>query len=71
MEVYGFSSAKKMASILIKLDDKLRLYNKGAAEWVLSRCVSQHNADGEVVPMTESGREKLMEVGHTCRQKGL
>jgi Ca2+-transporting ATPase len=62
-EVYAFTSAKKMASILIRRDDStLRLYNKGAAEWVLRRCVSLHNKYGEVVPMTEAIREELMQV---------
>ncbi len=62
-EVYAFTSAKKMASILIRRDDStLRLYNKGAAEWVLKRCVSLHNEYGEVVPMTEAIREELMQV---------
>jgi hypothetical protein len=52
-----------MASVLVKRDDStLRLYNKGAAEWVLRRCVSMHNEYGEVVPMTEAVREDLMQV---------
>jgi Ca2+-transporting ATPase len=66
-EVYAFTSAKKMASILIRRDDStLRLYNKGAAEWVLKRCVSLHNEYGEVVPMTEAIREELLQVRGTC-----
>ena len=66
-EVYAFTSAKKMASILIRRDDStLRLYNKGAAEWVLKRCVSLHNEYGEVVPMTETIREELLQVRTTC-----
>jgi len=63
VERYDFTSAKKMASVLVKRDDStLRLYNKGAAEWVLKRCVSLHNEYGEVVPMTETVREELMQV---------
>jgi Ca2+-transporting ATPase len=63
VEVYAFTSAKKMASVLVKHDDAtLRLYNKGAAEWVLKRCVSLHNEYGEVVPMTEGIREQLLQV---------
>jgi hypothetical protein len=66
VEVYAFTSAKKMASILIKRDDStMRLYNKGAAEWVLKRCVSLHNEYGEVVPMTEAIREDLLQVSHS------
>ena len=63
IEVYAFTSAKKMASVLVQHDDKtLRLYNKGAAEWVLKRCVSYINEYGEVVPMTEAVRDQLMQV---------
>ena len=62
-EVYAFTSAKKMASILVRRDEStLRLYNKGAAEWVLKRCVSLHNEYGEVVPMTDAIREDLLQV---------
>jgi hypothetical protein len=63
VEVYAFTSAKKMASVLVKHDEStLRLYNKGAAEWVLKRCVSLHSEYGEVVPMTEGIREQLLQV---------
>lgn len=66
-EVYAFTSAKKMASILIRRDEStLRLYNKGAAEWVLKRCVSLHNEYGEVVPMTDAIREELLQVSTGC-----
>lgn len=41
-QLYGFSSAKKMASVLMRLDDRYRLYNKGAAEWVLKRSIKCH-----------------------------
>lgn len=63
VEVYAFTSAKKMASVLVKHDNTtLRLYNKGAAEWVLKRCVSLQNEYGEFVPMTEATREQLIQV---------
>jgi magnesium-transporting ATPase (P-type) len=53
-EVYGFSSERKMASVLVKRPGgKLRLYNKGAAEMVLSRCAAMVDAAGEQQPMTE------------------
>ena len=52
-EVYGFSSERKMASVLVKRRGVLRLYNKGAAEMVLTRCVAMHDATGASVPMTE------------------
>ncbi len=38
VQLYGFSSARKMASVLLrKADGGFRLFNKGAAEWVLKR----------------------------------
>jgi len=46
----------------VRKGDKLRLYNKGAAEWVLRRSVAFHNERGEVVTMTEAARESLMQV---------
>lgn len=54
-EVYGFSSERKMASVLVRRNGALRLYNKGAAEMVLTRCTAMVNAAGETVPMTEVG----------------
>lgn len=37
-KLYGFTSARKMASVVIEYPDKYKVYNKGAAEWVLQRC---------------------------------
>jgi hypothetical protein len=54
-EVYGFSSERKMASVLVRRNGKLRLYNKGAAEMVLTCCTAMVNSDGQSVPMTEVG----------------
>eukprot|EP00879_Flechtneria_rotunda_P003828 GHRR01004068.1.p1 GENE.GHRR01004068.1~~GHRR01004068.1.p1 ORF type:complete len:993 (+),score=315.28 GHRR01004068.1:1703-4681(+) len=72
VEVYAFTSAKKMASVLIRRDDKtLRLYNKGAAEWVLKRCVSLHNEYGEIVPMTDAMREQLLQTVVAMASRGL
>lgn len=42
-----------MASVLVRRHGKLRLYNKGAAEMVLTRCVAMIDASGASVPMTE------------------
>lgn len=37
-KLFGFSSARKMASVVVEYPDKLKVFNKGAAEWVLARC---------------------------------
>lgn len=52
-EVYGFSSERKMASVLVRRNGALRLYNKGAAEMVLTKCTSMINQQGQTVPMTD------------------
>jgi magnesium-transporting ATPase (P-type) len=62
-EVYGFSSAKKMASVLVEMPHGLRLYNKGAAEWVLKRCTRMIVPGGGVAPMTDADRDNLVQVG--------
>lgn len=41
VRVYGFSSARKMATVVVREPGAggcgLRVYNKGAAEWVLRK----------------------------------
>ncbi|KAG2453047.1 hypothetical protein HYH02_002382 [Chlamydomonas schloesseri] len=70
VKLYGFSSAKKMASVLIQLPDRLRLYNKGAAEWVLKRCIRCHTENG-VVEMTPALRAKLLDEVTNMAKRGL
>ncbi|KAG2490086.1 hypothetical protein HYH03_011392 [Edaphochlamys debaryana] len=70
VKLYGFSSAKKMASVLMRLPDTLRLYNKGAAEWVLKRCVKCHTQNG-IVPMTEQLRQELLDSVTKMAKSGL
>ncbi|GLC43787.1 hypothetical protein PLESTB_000907900 [Pleodorina starrii] len=69
-KVFGFSSAKKMASATIKYVDKFRHYNKGAAEWVLKRCTSMYDG-GRIVEMTEVERARLVEVVTSMAKRGL
>ncbi|EFN57544.1 hypothetical protein CHLNCDRAFT_6358, partial [Chlorella variabilis] len=71
VEVYGFSSERKMASVLVRRHGALRLYNKGAAEMVLSRCTAMVNAGGESQPMTEAMREELMRTVTSMASTGL
>ncbi|GFR47750.1 hypothetical protein Agub_g9515 [Astrephomene gubernaculifera] len=70
VKMYGFSSAKKMASVLIRLSDRLRLYNKGAAEWVLARCTKLQTESG-AVEMTPLVRESLLGVVTAMAKRGL
>lgn len=72
VEVYGFSSERKMASVLVRRDDGgLRLYNKGAAEIVLRSCTGVMTPGGEVQPLTESGREQLGQQVTDMASRGL
>ena len=62
-----------MASVLVRRNGALRLYNKGAAEMVLTRCTAMINAAGESVPMTEvrCAEACVLEVGRGARQAAL
>lgn len=102
-EMYGFTSARKMASVLVRRKcwgcavillrrrphtlrkhwvpisrttraartiaprqvrqrDALKLYNKGAAEWVLKKCASVMDTEGTPRPLDDAGREALTQV---------
>ena len=70
--MYGFSSAKKMASVLVDQGDgSLRLYNKGASEWVLKESVRVTESDGTTVALTEAKREELMDIVTQMASRGL
>eukprot|EP00201_Polytomella_parva_P013237 CAMPEP_0175051854 /NCGR_PEP_ID=MMETSP0052_2-20121109/8038_1 /TAXON_ID=51329 ORGANISM="Polytomella parva, Strain SAG 63-3" /NCGR_SAMPLE_ID=MMETSP0052_2 /ASSEMBLY_ACC=CAM_ASM_000194 /LENGTH=685 /DNA_ID=CAMNT_0016316199 /DNA_START=75 /DNA_END=2128 /DNA_ORIENTATION=+ len=71
VKLYGFSSTKKMSSALYKFPNNYRLYNKGAAEWVLKRSVSMHVEDGQVVPMGDKERSQLLDVVTSMAKRGL
>ncbi len=53
-----------MASVLLREPStgNLRLYNKGAAEWVLKRCTSLMRPDGSTEPMTEARLAEMIEL---------
>jgi len=71
VKIYGFSSAKKMASILIRKGDVLRLYNKGAAEIVVDRCVSYFDATGNVASLQQGKKAEILEYVTQMASKGL
>eukprot|EP00201_Polytomella_parva_P009432 CAMPEP_0175050876 /NCGR_PEP_ID=MMETSP0052_2-20121109/7489_1 /TAXON_ID=51329 ORGANISM="Polytomella parva, Strain SAG 63-3" /NCGR_SAMPLE_ID=MMETSP0052_2 /ASSEMBLY_ACC=CAM_ASM_000194 /LENGTH=692 /DNA_ID=CAMNT_0016315101 /DNA_START=58 /DNA_END=2132 /DNA_ORIENTATION=+ len=73
VKMFGFSSARKMASVLYKHEDnsKYMLYNKGAAEWVLKRCTSLLNENGQVVPMGDAERTQLVDTVTSMAKRGL
>ena len=70
-QVYGFSSAKKMASVMLRHPDGMRLYNKGAAEMVLEQCVQYIDASGRVADMSTNKRNELWDIITSMADKGL
>lgn len=73
LQVYGFTSERKMASVLVKSKDgnTLRLYNKGAADWILNRSIASIDSQGNRIPMGDAEREKLMDVLTEMASRGL
>ncbi len=50
---------------------RLRLYNKGAAEWVLARCTNMRNESGGAAAIDAAEREHLMDVITDMASDGL
>jgi Cation transport ATPase (P-type) len=72
VQVYGFTSARKMASCIVEQDNgTLRLYNKGASEWVLDISTHVHEADGSVVPLTAEKKAELIKIVVEMASRGL
>lgn len=69
--MYQFTSAKKMASILLRQPDHYLLLNKGAAEWVLQQCTSVIDASGATVPLTDAIRTELGNTVVQMASRGL
>ena len=58
--VWSFNSAKKRSTaLLFRGDGSVRLYCKGASEWILKDCTHYVNEQGEVVQLTEEKRKAL------------
>ncbi|KAF6264067.1 hypothetical protein COO60DRAFT_1457828 [Scenedesmus sp. NREL 46B-D3] len=75
-QMYQFTSAKKMASILLRTEaNSLLLLNKGAAEWVLAKCdrFAATDANGRLSaqPLDDTVRAQLMETVVGMASRGL
>lgn len=70
-EVYGFTSERKMASVLLRKDSSLVLYNKGAADWVLEKSTAYYDKHGDIVPLNDTKRAELNVVINSMASKGL
>ena len=72
VKVYGFTSERKMASVLVRQPNgTLRLYTKGAADWVLRRCTAAMGPEGCSTRMDPSKAEELMEIITAMASRGL
>jgi len=68
----GFSSARKMMSWAVPLEDgRYRLYCKGASEVVLARCTKFVSGSGEDVDLKESDAEEAREVALAYARRGM
>ncbi|KAK5583190.1 hypothetical protein RB653_004781 [Dictyostelium firmibasis] len=54
VELYPFSSARKRMSVLVKHDQQLRLFTKGASEIILAQCSSYIDEMGNIRPISEA-----------------
>jgi len=70
-KLIGFSSARKMMSWAVPLDDGgYRIYCKGAQEVILSRCDRLIDSSGEPKEIGDSG-EKFSEVSQQYARRGM
>ena len=60
-----------MSSAIVKHGDKYRLYNKGAAEWVLKRCTHILDNQGHVSPMSSEVSDELASTVTEMAKRGL
>ncbi|KAF8057240.1 ACA11 [Scenedesmus sp. PABB004] len=74
-QMYQFTSAKKMASVLLRTPEDLLLLNKGAAEWVLQRCdsvlVTRPDGSTAAQPLDDDSRAALGETVVGMASRGL
>jgi P-type Ca2+ transporter type 2C len=59
-KVFSFNSAKKRSTAVVhRPDGSVRLYVKGAPEWILTDCTSFLLRDGTVANMTQSKKKEI------------
>ncbi len=58
--VFSFNSAKKRSTAIVhQKDGTVRLFCKGASEWILKDCTHFTDRNGSVLPLTEEKRGQL------------
>jgi Ca2+-transporting ATPase len=59
-KIFSFNSAKKRSTAIVhQPNGAVRLYCKGASEWILKDCNQYTGADGNPIPLPEEKREDL------------
>jgi len=71
LQMYQFTSAKKMASILLQRADDYLLLNKGAAEWVLQKCDFFTAKDASVTALDDAARASITSIITAMASRGL
>lgn len=60
-KIYSFNSEKKRSTCIInRKDGSVRIYCKGASEWIIKDCSHFTGKDGKPQPMTEEKRASLV-----------
>lgn len=71
LKEYPFDSERKMMSVLLQHSSGTQfLYAKGAPDVLLNKC-SHLLVDGKLVPLTEAGRKKIMQMNEQLAAKAL
>jgi len=71
-KIYSFNSAKKRSTAIVhRADGSVRLYCKGASEWITKDCSHFLNNNGQYEPMNESKRVFIDQVINTMADKAL
>lgn len=71
-KLYEFNSFRKRSSALVhRDDDSVRLYTKGASEWVLANCTMFLRSDGAVQMMNEAKRAEIQAYVKSASACGL
>lgn len=61
-KVFSFNSAKKRSTTIVHLKNgRVRVYVKGAPEWVLADCTNYMNPDGSIDLMTNAKKQEIEE----------
>jgi magnesium-transporting ATPase (P-type) len=71
-KVFPFDSNKKRSTAIIHRDDgTVRVYVKGASEYILHSCTKYLNSEGEENKMNDSKRLELEQVIHSMAKQAL